>query len=196
MRITLLVGLGLVLVVTAWGTAQVRVEGRRDTPPAAATAATRRASAIMGSEVRLRSGALGKVTDMVVSDAGQIEYLIVSDGADLVAVPWRVLRYGTGRAITITSDVTRERLRGLRFRGTSWPDFRSERWIRMSNMAWGAGGLRPGDTRDTPRRDAIRRDDTRRDTPPRDTPRRDTIRRDAPVRDTPPRDTPRRDGGR
>lgn len=186
MRKTLAFGLGLALVITAGALAQVRVdtkdrEGR--------TTKVRKVSAIMGTEVRIRTDAVGKVADFVLNDHGCIDYLIVQDAEEYIAVPWGVVRYEVGaRYVTITADVTRDRLRTMRFRSGAWPDFRSERWTRDATTVWGERALRrEGVRRDDTRRDDIRRDDIRKDSAPR----KDDTRRDDRRRVDPPKDSKR-----
>jgi len=150
-------GLGLALLA-AGATALAQREVREKDTAKATTGKVRKVTAIIGSEVRLREGGLGKVTDIVVNENGCIDYLIVGEREDYVAVPWGVVRYDPGeRSIMVTTTVTRDKLRGMRFRGTEWPDFYSERWTRSAGEVWGEKYLR------RPHRDGVRRDDIRRD---------------------------------
>jgi hypothetical protein len=82
-----LAGLGVALLLVAGAVAQVR-ETVRDKDATRTTTKVRRVTALMGGEVRLRSGILGKVADIVIDEDGCIDYLIVRDGEELVAVPW------------------------------------------------------------------------------------------------------------
>jgi hypothetical protein len=185
MRKTSAAGLGLALLIAAGATAQVRQDVREKGTAKTTTPAVRKVSAIMGGEVRLRDGALGKVTDIVISESGCIDYLVVRDGEGYVAVPWGAVRYEAGaKSITVTAAVTRDKLKGIRFRTSDWPDFYSERWMRSAGEVWGEKALRRPPVRDDTRRND-KRDDKRRDE------QRDDIRRDDSRNDK--RDDKRRD---
>jgi len=223
MRTRLAVGLGLALLVAVGAIAQTaRVELKDTDPTRGDTPQVRKISTIMGSEVRMRPSVLGKVADIVINDDGCIDYLIVQDAEEYIAVPWGVVFYEPGaRYIHIRSSVTRAALRPMRFRGTSWPNFYSAAWRSSVTSVWGARALRSGhgvgggrdgvrdgrDGRDDTRKDGVRRDDTRKDASPRDDKRRDDTRKDAlppadkrrddPSRkDAAPRDDKRRDDTR
>src|SRR5262245_45370093 len=153
MRKVLTAGLGLALLV-ACGTTTVGQEVRQK-ETTRTTVKFRKVTTIIGTEVRLKSGALGKVADIVVNEDGCLDYLIVRDEDEFVAIPWGAVSYETNaKVISVTSDVTRARLKAVRFRGTTWPDFYSEKWIRSAGEVWGERTLRRHD---------MRRDDTRRD---------------------------------
>jgi hypothetical protein len=176
MRKMLVAGLGLALLIAAGAIAQERERVRETT-----TVKVRKITAIMGSEVRLRAAALGKVTDIVINENGCVDFLIVRDEEEYVAVPWGVVRYEAGeRTITVTTEVTREKLRSLRFRSAEWPDFYSEKWRRSAGEVWGEKALRRHD--DT-RRDDIRRDDKRKDDRRDDDKRKDLDKRKDDKRD-------------
>src|SRR5262245_45856403 len=155
----------------------------------------RKVSSLMGARVTLERGesSFGKVTDIVLSEDGCVEYLIVGYEDELVAVPWGAVNYNVGgRVVRINVNVTREKLRDLTFRAGNWPNFREERFMRNARSVWGEkafrrehrGGGRPDVDRGRDRRpdvDRDRRDDRRDDrTPP---PRPDRL--------PPPKDKPR-----
>src|SRR3954453_12073122 len=134
MRQALAAGLGFALLIAAGATGQVRKEERQK-ETTRSTPKGRRITQVIGSEVRVREEALGKVTDVVFDEDGCIGYLIVRDGEEFVAVPWGAIRYEVGvRTITVTTNVTREKLRAVRFRSSAWPDFYSERWMRSAGQ--------------------------------------------------------------
>jgi len=133
----------------------------------------RRVSQLMGARVTIERGeAFGKVTDIVLSEGGCVEYLIVSYEDELVPVPWGVVTYNTGeRTLLINVSVTKDRLRDVFFRSGRWPNFHEERWMRNMRSVWGERAFRTEhrdrrDIRDERRdRRENRRDD--RATPPR-----------------------------
>jgi len=180
---TLAAGLGLALLVGAWPMVQAqKKEEVREKETTRTTTKVRKVSAVMGSEVRLKEGALGKVTDVVFDENGCIGFLIVRDeGEEYVAVPWGAVRYEAGeKTITVTTTVTREKLKSVRFRSSDWPDFYSEKWTRNAGEVWGEKSLRRhhdarrDDTRGDDKRDDARRDDRRRD----DERRKDDLKKD------------------
>ncbi|MFO0844407.1 MAG: PRC-barrel domain-containing protein [Gemmataceae bacterium] len=146
MRIPITAGLCLALAVSASVLAQVREgtirrEGTRVTG--------RRVSEILGAPVALRGGEpLGKVADLVLGTDGRVEYYIVRQGDDLLAVPWGAVERGTGDLRVLTT-VTRDRLKGVLFREASWPDFTSETWRTSAAAVWGSTSM--------PRLEAVRR---------------------------------------
>jgi len=175
MRRLLTTGLCLALlgVLQADGQERPRVKETTTTT----TTRVRRGSHLIGSQVKMRGGsALGKVTDFVINDEGCIDYVIVRYQEEFVPIPWGVVRFdGSERILTVTADVTPDRLKGVYFREGRWPDFASEQWMRSARSVWGEKALRrhgagatPGDRARPPVRDgAPRKDDGRRkDLPP------------------------------
>jgi len=183
--------------------ATARQAGAREgADEATTTTKVRKVTAIIGTEVVVSEEALGKVKEIVVNDHGCIEYLIVADGEEYVAVPWGAVRYEAGaRSITVTTTVTREKLRAVRFRSSAWPDFASDRWTRGAAGVWGEKALRRPQRdggRDGGRGDGTREDSGKRKGDVKDRPKGDTPRDDATPKDgdTPKdgvRDKPKRD---
>src|ERR671923_227938 len=69
----------------------------------------------------------------------------VRDEEDFIAVPWGVVTYEVGeRVITLSTTISRDRLREVTFREGRWPDFASERWQRSVRTVWGERALRRG----------------------------------------------------
>jgi len=176
--------------------AQERLRERETTTT---TTRVRRGSHLIGSPVMIRGGtALGKVVDFVINEDGCIDYVIVRSEEEFVPIPWGVIRYdGRERAVTVTTDVTRDRLRSMHFREGRWPDFASEKWMRSARTVWGEKALRrhahethSGDRARPSVKDGVdRRDDGRRNDPP---PVKDGVnRRDEGRRNDPP---PAKDG--
>ncbi len=116
-----------------------RVPPRAPSPPAVADVAPVRASTVLGASVALRGGeTLGKITDMVMTSDGRVDYLVVRDRDELLAVPWSALRHTAGdRVLTVIPDIRRDRLKAVYFRDTNWPNFYSERWMRTATPVWG-----------------------------------------------------------
>src|SRR5262249_44596414 len=102
--------------------AQVRERVREKDTTRTTTTTVRKVSAIIGTKVSLKSDSLGTVKDIVISEDGCIDYLIVDDREEYVAVPWGAVRYDVSeKTIIVTSTVTRDRLKAVRFRSSSWP---------------------------------------------------------------------------
>jgi len=67
-----------------------------------------RAKQVLGAKIMLQgNAAAGTVDDIVLSDAGQVEYLIVNNNGKLVTVPWAALNWnwGTGAAAVTTATI-------------------------------------------------------------------------------------------
>jgi sporulation protein YlmC with PRC-barrel domain len=94
-----------------------------------------RASKIIGSEVRNKSGdKIGDVRDLVVDDKGTIRLAIVSTGGflgvgdRLHAVPWDVLALGPKDDHIL--DIDRARLQAAPgFTSKTWPNLGDARWL-------------------------------------------------------------------
>jgi len=55
---------------------------------------TYRAKQVLGSKVFIQGNTgIGTVDDIVFDDAGNMDYLIVSDGTKLVTVPWEAAKF-------------------------------------------------------------------------------------------------------
>jgi hypothetical protein len=86
------------------------------TPPATQPGETRpadmpnavRAKQVLGAKIMLQgNAAAGVVDDIVFSDGGQVEYLIVNNNGKLVTVPWAALNWnwGTGAQAVTTATI-------------------------------------------------------------------------------------------
>lgn len=164
----------------------------------------RKVTTIIGSSVTIERGdvRLGKVVDLVVNEDGCIDFLVIDCDDGLVAVPWGVITYSVERrTVVITHEITRERLREVRFARDRWPDLYESRYTQRLRAAWGEKAFRhggkagedrrpdrdrkPGADDSRPDRDRDRKDATNKDRkePP------DKDRKDPPVtkdRDRPP----------
>jgi len=75
----------------------------------------RRVSQILGSAVQLQGGAAyGKVEDIVLNDAGMVEYVLVSNEGRMVMMPWDAASMDFGKRI-VTYDVTPQAVQPLSF---------------------------------------------------------------------------------
>src|SRR6267142_6696703 len=94
---------------------QERREDRRDVRQA------RRAKDILGSRINIQVNmSVGTVDDIVLSDDGYVEYLVVLNEGKYVLVPWEAARFDFPRR-TATAEITRERFREV-------PTFTQEQW--------------------------------------------------------------------
>jgi len=182
MRKALTATLALLLLTAHQAAGQGRGRVESTTP----TVKVRRVSAIIGTQVTVQGGAIGKVVDLVLNEDGCADYLIVRYGSDYLPVPWGVITYDVGASsIVVNVNVRQEQLRTLVFRNDSWPDFYSDRWARSARTVWGERAFRrqprdgrpgvddrrgparrPGDARDDRRDGRGDRKDDRRDNPP------------------------------
>src|SRR5262249_24855713 len=104
----------------------------------------RKVSTLMGAKITLERGeSFGKITDIVISESGCIDYLIVSYEEEPVAVPWGAVTYNVSEsAVIINVAVTKEKLHGLSFRAGKWPNFHEERWMSDMRRVWGERAFR------------------------------------------------------
>jgi hypothetical protein len=116
---------------------------------------TLRAKAILGSKVSIRGDlAIGTVDDIVFTDDGYVDYVIVLNEGKYVPVPWEAAKFNFERR-TATVDITQERFREV-------PTYTVERVPNFYDPGYrtriyGYYGLRPGQERRIERREGIRR---------------------------------------
>jgi len=103
-------------------------------------------TSVIGDKVVLQNETVGKVTDIVLSDGGCVEYVVVSYNDQFVAIPWQVVRVDTAQSVlTIqNTQVTMANLRQLAFAGNSWPNFTDSGWTQRMRTVWGAQAFRSG----------------------------------------------------
>jgi len=79
---------------------------------------------ILGSRVIVQGGtAVGTVEDVILSDEGVVDYLIVSEGGQMVTVPWDVARFDHEKRV-VTVPVTQEVYRKVpTYTGDRYPNF-------------------------------------------------------------------------
>jgi hypothetical protein len=133
------------------------------TPPAAQPAETRpadmpnavRAKQVLGARITLQgNAAAGVVDDIVFSDAGQVEYLIVNNNGKMVTVPWTALNWnwGTGAqpVTTATINITPEVYQTIpTFTVQTYPQFFTPAYRTQTYRYY---GLTPGELRRIERR--------------------------------------------
>src|SRR5262245_36781673 len=110
----LTIGVGSILAQAPPPTAPRPVDPTRPHARPAAPATTEastnayRAKQVLGTKVSITGGlAIGTVDDVVFSDAGQIEYLIVANEGKLVTVPWEAAKFNFEKQ-TATLNITQE----------------------------------------------------------------------------------------
>src|SRR2546421_10530010 len=87
-----------------------------------------RAKSVLGAKVTLQGGAgVGTVEDIVMSDEGVIDYLIVSEGGKLVTVPWDAVKFSFEKqSAVINLNIPAEQYQKIPTYGpTQYPDYYS-----------------------------------------------------------------------
>jgi len=109
-----------------------------------------RAKQILGTRVNIRGGtAVGTVDDIVLSDEGVVEYLIVAHEGKMVTVPWEAAKFDyEKRAATV--NITQEQYRTI-------PTYTTERYPNFYTPTYRTEvyryyGLTPGQGRRLERR--------------------------------------------
>jgi hypothetical protein len=84
----------------------------------------RRMKQVLGSRITIAGGAaIGTVDDIVFSDDGCIDYLIVLNEGRYVTVPWQAAKFDFQQR-TATINITQDRYREIPvFTSTQWPNF-------------------------------------------------------------------------
>jgi sporulation protein YlmC with PRC-barrel domain len=93
-------------------------------PTTAGDLHVRRMKQVLGTRVSISGGTgVGTVEDIVFTDQGCIDYLIVSDQGRYVPVPWTAAKFDYDRRTAIV-NITPERYREVPvFTGTTYPNF-------------------------------------------------------------------------
>jgi len=130
---------GLLLLSTSWTFAQQR---REPEPRREEGRTVRRVSAVIGTSVALRENAsLGKVEDIVLSEDGCVEYLVVAYQEKYILVPWVATRVDFERR-TVLVDIEKERFKEIpTFTREKWPDFSDTKYIEKIHTFY---GTKPG----------------------------------------------------
>jgi hypothetical protein len=106
---------------------------------------TVRAKSILGATVNISGGAsAGTVEDIVFTEEGVIDYLIVAKDGRLVTLPWEAARFDYGkRAATV--EITQEQYRKVpTYTAERYPDFYAPAYRTEVYKYY---GLRPGPRR-------------------------------------------------
>jgi hypothetical protein len=100
-----------------------------------------RVKQILGTKVSIKGDlSIGTVDDLVFSDAGQVEYLIVNNDGKLVTVPWEAAKFNFDKR-TATVEITRDQYQAIpTYSVTEYPTF-FEPTYRTRVYGW--FGLRP-----------------------------------------------------
>jgi hypothetical protein len=119
--------------------------------PAPGAATAYRAKDVLGSKVMLQGNATaGTVEDIVFSDAGDIEYLIVNNNNMLTTVPWAAAKWNLQQR-TATVNITPEQFRTVpTFTVQTYPEFFAPTY---RNQVYKVYGLTPREIRRIERRD-------------------------------------------
>lgn len=122
-----------------------------DAPDRRAGTSTVRAKSILGAKVTLKGGtAAGTVEDIVLSNEGVVDYLIVSNRGKLVTVPWDAARFDYEKRMA-TIDITQDVYEKI-------PTYTTERYPEFYTPAYRGQvykhyGLTPGRERRLERRE-------------------------------------------
>ncbi len=142
-----------------------RTEVRSETTAAGTTTEVRRITTVMGANVVVQDGAtVGKIQDIVFTDNGCIDYVVVSYESKLVLVPWTVVRVDAAQHV-VQVNVTREKfLQVPTFTANNWSYLTNAQYVQQVRTAFGAtaSGFR-GDVREGDRRPLAPGADTRQD---------------------------------
>jgi sporulation protein YlmC with PRC-barrel domain len=139
----------LALLAILAGTCPAQEERPKDTRPGDAPAV--RVKSILGTKVNIQGGTgVGTVEDVVLTDEGVVDYLIVADtSGKLVTVPWDAAKFDYQKR-TATIDIPQDRYRAI-------PTYTTERYPNFYAPAYRTEvyryyGLTPGQQRRLERR--------------------------------------------
>jgi len=111
------------------------------TAPAAASPQAYRMKDLLGTKVSLKGDvSIGTVDDVVFSDNGQVEYLVVANDGKLVTVPWEAAKFDFDKR-TASLSITQEQYRAIPTYTTS--DYPTYFEPAYRTRAYGWFGLRP-----------------------------------------------------
>lgn len=128
---------GFAFVVTSVGLGQnVIQETRTTTAPNGTTTEIRRASQLIGSNIRLQGEEnYGKVDDLVLDDNGNINYLLVSKGNRYVLMPWNAADINYGQRVVVY-DVAPQAVQPLFFERNAWPTIADQQYTNRIRQAF------------------------------------------------------------
>jgi hypothetical protein len=185
---------GCLILVGGWlaqGQIGQRPEIRRE--GAVRSTTIQRVSSVIGASVQIEGGtAVAKVEDLVISDDGCIEFVVVRYEERFMPIPWGLATVEFDRRI-VSVDITRERFaQAPSFAGNHWADLRGEQFTGKVRSFFGDGKRR--DSEKT-RPDNLKRDQLERRSPtvqnperPRKEPAKDKLpqRPERETKDKPP----------
>ncbi len=135
--------LACVAAIAATGTAYAQEVIRETTTVTTETSTQapqlRRVSQILGSSVQLQGGAAyGKVEDIVLNDAGSVEYVVVSNEGRLAMLPWNAGNFDHTKRV-VTYDVTPQAVQPLSFTPDAWPTVANDQYTTRVRQAFPRG---------------------------------------------------------
>ena len=145
------VAFGLILGVIGASQAQPPVPA--PPPKAGPPPVAYRAKEILGTKVSIQNNsAVGTVDDIVFTDAGEVEYLVVESGGKLVTVPWATAVFNPSQR-TATVNISPDQYRAIpTYTVTTYPQFFTPTY---RSEVYRYYGLTPGQLRRLERRGAI-----------------------------------------
>ena len=137
----------LALLVAVAGLATAEPPVVKDNAPAHAI----HMKSILGAKVNLQTGGgIGTVEDVVLSDEGVVDYLIVSQDGKLVTVPWDAAKFNFEKR-TAVINITEEKFKEIpTYTVEKYPDFYAPAYRTQVYKYY---GLTPGQERRLERRE-------------------------------------------
>jgi hypothetical protein len=87
-----------------------------------------RVSAVVGGEFVVQGGeSFGKIEDIVISDTGCIEYVVVVHEDHYIPIPWTIVDVDFGDRVVVAVDITGDRLLEAPWFG-GWAEFSKTEW--------------------------------------------------------------------
>ena len=119
----------------------VRVEGQVQVERSASMdrpMAYHRVKNVMGAKVHIQGDlAIGTVEDIVFSDDGRIEYMVVANEGKLVSVPWDAAKFNFERRSAVVA-ISQEKFREIpTFTAESYPRFADPQWRTTTYSYYG-----------------------------------------------------------
>ena len=166
---------GCLILVAGWlaqGQIRQRTEIRRESAVRSTT--IQRVSSVIGASVQIEGGtAVAKVEDLVISDDGCIEFVVVRYEERFVPIPWSLATVEFDQRV-VTVAITRERFaQAPSFASNGWADLRGEQFTGKVRSFFGDGKRRDSEkTRPEPRPNNSKRDQLERRNPAEQNPER------------------------
>lgn len=156
MRKNWLLGAGMLACTIAlmagafvYGQRKVEVQVQRERPARTVNKAT----LLIGSTVNIENASVGKVTDIILSEGGCVDYLVVAEEGRNVLVPWAAARVDFVKP-TVGIEIQREKWREVpTFTADRWPDLSDARYTERLYTFY---GVSPGRERRIDRKEGRR----------------------------------------